>query len=63
MWSFVYSKQQERWLWHAIDHQPGQVLAYVLADHKEQALVELKALLEPLGVQTFDTNGWGAYAR
>ena len=63
MWSFVYSKRRERWLWHAIDHQTGQVLAYVLADHKDQALVELKALLEAFGVQTFYTDGWGAYAR
>lgn len=63
MWSFVGSKKQERWLWHAIDHQTGQVLAYVLTDHKDQALVELKALLEPFGVQTFYTDGWGADAR
>lgn len=63
MWSFVRSKKQERWLWHAIEHQSGQVLAYVLADHKDQALVELQALLEPFGVGTFYTDGWGAYAR
>ena len=63
MWSFVQSKKQQRWLWHAIDHQTGQVLAYVLADHKDQALAELKALLEPFGIQTFYTDGWGAYAR
>lgn len=63
MWSFVQCKKQQRWLWHAIDHQTGQVLAYVLADHKDQALVELKALLEPFRVQTFYTDGWGAYTR
>lgn len=63
MGRFVGSKKQERWLWHAIDHQTGQVLDYVLADHKDPALVELKALLEPFGVQTFYTDGWGAYAR
>lgn len=63
MWSFVQSKKRQRWLWHAINHETGQVLAYVLADHKDQALVELKALLEPFGIQTFYTDGWGAYAR
>jgi insertion element IS1 protein InsB len=31
MWSFVQSKQQQRWLWWAIDHATGRVLAYVLA--------------------------------
>jgi insertion element IS1 protein InsB len=25
MWSFVGSKHQQRWLWHAIDHHTGQV--------------------------------------
>ena len=26
-WSFVGSKTQQRWLWHAIDHLTGVVLA------------------------------------
>ena len=29
MWSFVQAKAHPRWLWHAIDHQTGKVLAYV----------------------------------
>ena len=45
MWSFVGSKKQQRWLWHAIDHQPGQILAYVLADHKDEVFRQLQALL------------------
>jgi insertion element IS1 protein InsB len=31
MWSFVGSKSGQYWLWHAIDHHSGKVLAYVLA--------------------------------
>jgi insertion element IS1 protein InsB len=27
MWSFVGSKSQQRWLWHAIDHHTGQSFA------------------------------------
>jgi hypothetical protein len=30
MWSYVARKANPRWLWHAIDHLTGQVLAYVL---------------------------------
>lgn len=63
MWSFVGSKQQQRWLWHAIDHQTGLVLAYVLADHKDAAFIQLKARLEPFGIQQFYTDDWGAYER
>jgi insertion element IS1 protein InsB len=37
MWSFVGRKKQQRWLWHAIDHISGDVLAYVLVPHQDQA--------------------------
>jgi insertion element IS1 protein InsB len=63
MWSFEGSKQHQRWLWHTVDHQTGEVLAYVLADHQDKAFVELKALLVPFGITQFYTNGWGAYER
>ena len=35
MWSFVQAKAHPRWLWHAIDHQTGKVLAYVFGRRKE----------------------------
>ena len=63
MWSFVQSKRQQRWLWHAIDHQTGDVLAYVLAPHEDQALETLMDLLTPFGIQQFYTDAWGAYLR
>ena len=63
MWSFVESKAQQRWLWHAIDHQTGEVLAYVLASHEDEAFLQLKSLLEPFGIIQFYTDGWGAYER
>ena len=63
MWSFAQSKQQQRWLWHAIDHCTGEVLAYVLSNHQDSAFLELKALLEPFGITQFYTDAWGAYER
>lgn len=63
MWSFVGKKKQEPWLWHAIDHESGKVLAYVLADHTDAALKSLMELLMPFGIQQFYTDGWGGYAR
>ena len=27
MWSFVEKKENQRWLWHGIDHKTGKVLA------------------------------------
>jgi insertion element IS1 protein InsB len=35
MWSFVGKKTQQRWLWHAMDHRTGVVLAYVLGTHQD----------------------------
>ena len=63
MWSFVGSKQHQRWLWHAVDHNTGEVLAYGLAHHQDEAFLELKTLLEPFGITQFYTDGWDAYER
>jgi len=63
MWSFVGNKAHQRWLWHAIDHTSGEILAYVLGDRKDTVFLELKALLEPFGITRFYTDDWGAYAR
>jgi insertion element IS1 protein InsB len=63
MWSFVQSKAQQRWLWWAINHDTGEVLAYVFGTHQDEAFLRLKALLEPFGIMQFYTDEWGAYER
>lgn len=63
MWSFVNSKKEQRWLWHAINHDTGEILAYVLSGHKDEAFLRLKELLEPFGITQYYTDGWGAYER
>jgi hypothetical protein len=50
MWSYVGNKTTPRWLWHAIDHQTGKVLAYVLGRRKDEVFLKLKALLDPFGL-------------
>ena len=63
MWSFVGKKQEQRWLWHAIDHGSGRVLAYVLGRRTDEAFLQLQALLEPFGITRYHTDYWGAYMR
>jgi insertion element IS1 protein InsB len=63
MWSFVQKKENQRWLWHAIDHGTGKILAYVLGTRTDNVFVKLKTLLEPFGISKFYTDGWGAYER
>jgi insertion element IS1 protein InsB len=63
MWSFVSKKGKPRWLWHAIDHHTGAILAYVFGRRKDEVFLQLKALLEPFGLTRFYTDHWGAYTR
>lgn len=42
--SFVESKKQERWLWHAIDYETGKLLAYALVPHQDAAFKQLQSL-------------------
>ena len=63
MWSYVHSKAHPRWLWHAIDHRTGKVLAYVFGRRKDDVFLKLQQLLAPFGITKFYTDGWGAYAR
>jgi insertion element IS1 protein InsB len=63
MWSYVQSKEHPRWLWHAIDHSSGEVLAYVFGRRKDDVFLSLKSLLQPFGIRKFYTDDWGAYQR
>lgn len=63
MWSYVGNKSTQRWLWHAIDHHTGEILAYVLGRRKDHVFKQLKSLLEPFGIKRFYTDDWGAYER
>jgi insertion element IS1 protein InsB len=63
MWSYVTKKTHPRWLWHAIDHHTGKVLAYVLGRRQDTVFLQRKALLEPFGITRYYTDGWGAYER
>jgi len=63
MWSYVGNKTNQRWLWYAIDRQSGQVLAYTFGQRKDEVLLQLKKLLEPLGIKNYCTDGWRAYER
>ena len=58
MWSFAGRKKEQRWLWHAIDHRSGQVLAYVFGRRQDEVFLKLKALLEPFGITRYSTDYW-----
>ena len=63
MWSFVGAKATERWLWPAIDHRTGRILAYVMGTRKDAVFLKLKALLASLGITHYYTDKAGVYQR
>ena len=63
MLSFVEKKANQRWLWHAIDHDTVKVLAIANGTREEIVFLELKPRFSPFGITRFYTDKWGAYAR
>ena len=63
MWSLVGTKARERWLWPAIDHHTGRVLAYVIGTRKDAVFLKLRALLAPFGITRYYTDKAGVYQR
>ncbi len=63
MWSFVAKKEEQRWLWYAINHNTSEILGYVLGRRKDTTFLELKNLLQPFEIDRYFTDDWGAYAR
>jgi insertion element IS1 protein InsB len=63
MWSFAGRKAHQRWLWHAIDHLTGVVLAYAFGSRADAVFVELQELLKPFGLVHFYTDGASVYGR
>ena len=62
-WRGGKSKAHQRWLWHAIDHLTGVVLAYVFGSRAAEVVVELHQLLQPFGLVPFYTAAAGVYDR
>jgi insertion element IS1 protein InsB len=63
MWSSVGKQAEPRWLWHAIDHHSGTVLADVFGRRQDAVLLQGPERLAPLHITRFYTDGWGAYER
>ncbi len=59
----MLENKNQRWLWHAIDHEKGLVVAYVLGKHCDEVLLKLKELLKPFAIKRYYTDGSGGYDR
>ena len=61
MWSFYHDKARQIWLWWAIDHDTGEVVAYWFGTREHENLDKLIELLSPLQIGTVYTDGNYAY--
>ena len=61
MWSFYQDKQHQIWLWWAMDHDTGEVIAYWFGTREHKNLDKLKELLSPLTLGTVYSDGNYAY--
>ena len=61
MWSFYHDKSHQIWLWWAISHDTGEVVAYWFGTREHENLDKLIKLLVPLDIGTVYTDGNYAY--
>jgi insertion element IS1 protein InsB len=50
MWSVYHDKKHQMWLWWAIDHEKGEVIAFWFGTRGHENLDKLLELLTPLNL-------------
>ena len=53
LWSFIKNKKKQRWLWYAINHNTGEILAYTFGKRKDTVFLKLKKLLEAFQIKIY----------
>ena len=61
-WSYVGKKENQRWLWSAIDAATGCVLAFALGRRTNDTLEKLLSKLEVFNIRTYYTDDLQSYA-
>ena len=61
MWSFYHDKSHQIWLWWAIDHDTGEVIAFWFGTREHKNLDRLIELLSPLETGKVYADGNYAY--
>lgn len=61
MWSYYHDKKHQVWLWWAIDHDTGEVVAFWFGTREHKSLDKLMELLSSLEIGSAYTDGNYAY--
>ncbi len=62
-WSYVGNKENQRWLWYAIDSATGRILAFVLGKRTDDVCRALMEKLSVFNISRFYTDDWDSYSR
>ncbi|MGB0881229.1 MAG: IS1 family transposase, partial [Polaribacter sp.] len=62
-WSYVGSKDNQRWTWYAMDKNSGIILAWVNGKRTDASFKKLLDLLKDTPIGQYYTDDWGAYSR
>jgi insertion element IS1 protein InsB len=62
-WSYVGSKENQRWTWYLIERSSGVVLAWENGRRQDAVLKRLLNKVAHLPVKICHTDDWGAYTR
>jgi insertion element IS1 protein InsB len=63
MWSFVYDRGHQCWLWYAVDHCTGEVLAYAFGVREYCVLEGLLLLLRSFSIFRVYVGGGYVYEK
>ena len=59
----MQNKQNQRWLWVALDKISGKVVAYTFGVRSDNTLRVLLDKLKDFKINYYFTDGWGGYCR
>ena len=62
-WSYMGSKDNQRWTWYAMDKSSGIILAWVNGRRTDKRFEKLLDLLKDTPIGQYYTDDWGAYSR
>lgn len=63
LWSFVKNKRNQRWLWYAIHHDTGEILAYTFGKRKDSVFLKLKKFLKAFPIEIYYSDNWTSYKK
>ena len=62
-WSFVGSKQQQRWTWYVLERRSGSILAYHIGRRTDKSCQQLFEKRAPFSLGKIYTDNWQSYQK